>query len=363
RSEYAPQSGRRRRAASAENDLLLSQSARRACGATARLTRKKNAGREGFEPSKAPYGILTGLANPRTRPTMRPPREVTKPKASLPVSRASGERRSVSSSADRDDVRDRRERDLFRRLRSNVQTDGRVHARERAIGDPGSAQLVEHTAGVAAASHHPEVRRVREQKDAQRGLRELAIVSRDHDVALRPETQAGELGRASHHDVLIRIRRVRRTDRDDTDAEAKYLADLGERPRDRTGADHDQLRPCGRARDRFARRERPDLHPDPRGLVPVVTALEADALLQRAHRVALTGIAEPVAAQAAETRAACDDPECHAFARGRASLEAGHRHQGRTLAAFEGFAHCRSRIHNIRIERGPVVMSTTEPPL
>src|SRR5207249_6425975 len=28
------------------------------------LSREKNAGREGFEPSKAPYGILTGLANP-----------------------------------------------------------------------------------------------------------------------------------------------------------------------------------------------------------------------------------------------------------------------------------------------------------
>src|SRR5256885_16442718 len=94
------------------------------------------AGREGFEPSKAPYGILTGLANPRTRPTMRPPREVTKPRASLPATRVSGERRPVSSPSHGDDVRDRGERDLFRRLRPEVETDRRVHAPERSIGNP-----------------------------------------------------------------------------------------------------------------------------------------------------------------------------------------------------------------------------------
>src|SRR5213592_899877 len=43
------------------------------------------AGREGFEPSKAPYGILTSLANSRTRPTMRPPRGL--PDESLAVTR------------------------------------------------------------------------------------------------------------------------------------------------------------------------------------------------------------------------------------------------------------------------------------
>src|SRR5256885_4344275 len=89
------------------------------------------AGREGFEPSKAPYGILTGLANPRTRPTMRPPREVTKPRASLPVPARSGERRPAPSPSHRDDVRDRGERDLLRCLCSEVETDGSVHTRER----------------------------------------------------------------------------------------------------------------------------------------------------------------------------------------------------------------------------------------
>src|SRR5438105_4667440 len=157
------------------------------------LRAKKNAGREGFEPSKAPYGILTGLANPRTRPTMRPPREVTKPKTSLPATARSGERRARSSSSDRDDVRDRGQRDLFRRLRAEVETDRRMHARERSIGHAGCAQLVEQAAGMATAAHHPEVGSVRKQKDAQRGLRELAVVPGDDDVALGPKAQLGEL--------------------------------------------------------------------------------------------------------------------------------------------------------------------------
>src|SRR5438132_9539544 len=116
-----------------------------------------SAGREGFEPSKAPYGILTGLANPRTRPTMRPPREVTKPRTSLPVRALSGERRPTPSPSHRDDVRHRGERDLFRRLRTKVETDGSVHACERSIGDARRAQLVEQTPGVLTAAHHPEI--------------------------------------------------------------------------------------------------------------------------------------------------------------------------------------------------------------
>src|SRR5438093_8967634 len=121
------------------------------------------AGREGFEPSKAPYGILTGLANPRTRPTMRPPREVTKPRASLPARASSGERRSVPSSAHRDDVGDRGERDLFRRLRTEVEADRRMHSRERPIRDARGPQLLEQVPGVTAASHHAEIRGLGEE--------------------------------------------------------------------------------------------------------------------------------------------------------------------------------------------------------
>src|SRR5438046_2886001 len=116
----------------------------------------------------------------------------------------------------------------------------------------------------------------------------------------------------------------------------------GTRARERTRADRRQLRPRRRSGDGFTRRERADLHLYPRGLAPVVAALETDAVPQRAHRIVLAGLVEPVAAQAAETLAARDDAKCHAFARRRASFEAGHRHKGRTLAAFEGFADRKS---------------------
>src|SRR5207253_3239013 len=119
-----------------------------------------SAGREGYEPSKAPYGILTGLANPRTRPTMRPPREATKPTTSLPATATSGERRPCPSPSHGDDVSHRSERDLLRRLRSKVQTDRRVDARERTVGDSRGAQLLQQTAGVPAAAHHPEIGRL-----------------------------------------------------------------------------------------------------------------------------------------------------------------------------------------------------------
>src|SRR5439155_4108072 len=128
-----------------------------------------------------------GLANPRTRTTMRPPRKVTKPRASLPGRASSGERRSGPPRSRRDDLRDRGERDLFGRLRSEIETDRRVHAREGAIGNPGRAQLVQQITGVTTASHHPEIRRLRQEEHAQRLLRELTIVTSDHDVAFRSD--------------------------------------------------------------------------------------------------------------------------------------------------------------------------------
>src|SRR6267378_2709808 len=209
------------------------------------------AGREGFEPSKAPYGILTGLANPRTRPTMRPPREVTKPRASLPATAISGERRPAPSPSDRDDVRDRGERDLLRRLRTEVQSDRCMDARERTIGDPRRAELVKQTAGVTSAPHHPEIRRLGQQKDAQRGLRELAIVPRDDAVALGPQAQLDQLFGVAHDDTLVRFRRVGWTDRDGPDHKAEDLPHRGERADDGARADHDQLGSRGRPRDRF----------------------------------------------------------------------------------------------------------------
>src|SRR5204862_6161765 len=143
----------------------------------------------------------------------------------------------------------------------------------------------------------------------------------------------------------------------------KHFADRGQSARNGTGTDHDQLRSRSRAGDRFTRRERAHLHLYPSGLVPVVGPLKTDTFAQSAHRVVLARLVEPRAAQAAEPRAALENTEGHAFARRRASFEAGYRHQGRTFAAFEGFAHGRSGIHTLRIERGPVVMSTTGPPL
>src|SRR5438552_5603678 len=186
---------------------------------------------------------------------------------------------------------------------------------------------------------------------------------RDDDVALAAETQPGELARAPHDDALVRVWRVGGTARHHADREAEHLADRGQSARHGTGTDHDQLRPRSGAGDRLTRREWADLHSYPSGLVPVVRALETNALAQSAHRVVLARLVEPVAAQAAEPRAALENPERHSFARGRASLEARHRHEGRALATFERFAHRGPGIHTLRIERGPVVMWTTRPPL
>ena len=62
---------------------------------------------------------------------MRPPPRSPNPLGSLPSRARSGEGRSLSSAADRDDVREGRERDLLRRLRAEVETDRCVHAGER----------------------------------------------------------------------------------------------------------------------------------------------------------------------------------------------------------------------------------------
>src|SRR5438874_8725914 len=101
---------------------------------------QKKCGEGGIRTLEAPYetwSVSTALHST----TMRPPRRSPTPKVSLPMLAKSGERRSGPSPSHRDDVRDRGERDLFGRLRSQVETDRRMHARERSIGDTSRAQL------------------------------------------------------------------------------------------------------------------------------------------------------------------------------------------------------------------------------
>src|SRR5438552_15131449 len=103
-----------------------------------RRAREKKCGEGGIRTLEAPYetwSVSTALHST----TMRPPRRSPTPTSSLRVAEMLGERRSVPSPSHGHNVRDRSERDLLGRLRSEVESHRCVHARERAIRDPSSA--------------------------------------------------------------------------------------------------------------------------------------------------------------------------------------------------------------------------------
>src|SRR5438876_8210226 len=199
---------------------------------------------------------------------------------------------------------------------------------------------------MATAPHHPEIWRVRKQQRAQRGLRELAVVSGDDDVGLWTDREIPDLRRVADDDALVRIRAiVRGTVRDETQVKAEHLPDREERAADGTATDDEELGPADGAGDDLARHKGPHLDADAGRIVPVVGPLEADAFAKRARRVGSAGSIESVTAERPEARAALENAESHALASGRITFETGDGDQHGSLATLERFAEGGSRLH------------------
>src|SRR2546425_11078169 len=104
---------------------------------------------------------------------------------------------------------------------------------------------------------------------------------------------------------------------------AEHLPEREQGSADRPTADDEQLGPADSAGDGLARRERPHLDADARGVVPVVCPLEPDVLAKRARRVGSAGSIKSVTAECPEACAALENAKGHAFASGRIAFEPG----------------------------------------